>query len=462
MPELPEVETVRRVLNSEIKDLIIKDIRLLYQPIFENNERLNELENQAIKDIKRRGKYLIFSLSKGFLLSHLRMEGKYFYLPTSTSLNKHMHVAFDFTNGYSLIYQDVRKFGRMHYYDTLAELEADLPLGPDANQIEVEQIETLYQKLLKSRLPIKALLLDQSFMAGLGNIYVDEVLYQAKLLPNMPARLVSKNDFITIVAAAREILDKAIIEKGTTIRTYTSSLGVTGNYQNFLNVHTKNNCPLGHLILKQKVGGRTSYYCPICQTPKKHYVIGITGGIATGKSNIVANLRELGFIVSDSDYYAHEAYLDNEVNTKLQADFKEAFIDGKLDRKALGMIIFQDEAKRMRLNQIIHPYVIKHLEADIAASEVIFLDIPLLYEADLERLCDKVICAYIPAELQLKRLKERDQISEEYALKKIKAQMELEEKKAKADFIIDTSGSFKETSLRIIEVLEEIYNGIFL
>ncbi len=462
MPELPEVETVRRVLKEELIDKKIKSVRLLYEPIFENSDRVNELIGNQIKDIDRKGKYLIFILEKGYLLSHLRMEGKYFYLPSTTDLNKHMHVAIDFENGYSLIYQDVRKFGRMHYYDDLDSLRLDLKLGPDANNISDTSLVELYEKLLKSRLPIKALLLDQSFIAGLGNIYVDEVLYEAKLLPNYPAKLVSFNDFKKIVEAAKEILNHAIIEKGTTIRTYTSSLGVKGNYQNFLKVHTKENCPLGHKIFKMKVGGRTSYYCPFCQNKGIKKVIGITGGIATGKSNIVANLRELGYFVSDSDSFVKEAYNDEIILNKLKIVFKEAYKDSIIDKKVIAEIIFSNETRREELNSIIHPFVIQKLKEDINKHDFLFLDIPLLYETGLESLCDKVICTSLPKNVEVERLMARDNISLEYALKKISSQMDLELKKNKADYIIDTSGSFKETNEKIIKLLEEIYDGIFL
>ena len=458
MPELPEVETVRRVLLDEILNLNIVNVRLLYKPIFENSEKANCLINNHFTDIKRKGKYLIFCLAKGFLLSHLRMEGKYFYLDSSTPLNKHMHVCIDFSNGKSLIYQDVRKFGRMHYYESLDDLYADLSLGPDANIIG--DIDPLYLKMKKSNLPIKSLLLDQSFIAGLGNIYVDEVLYASSIFPNLKAKSLTINDLENIKTNAKIILDKAIINKGTTIRSYTSSLGVTGNYQNYLKIHTKEIDALNHHVYKMKIGGRTSYYCPLCEPLRRKLRIGLTGGIATGKSNIANELRALGFYVSDSDLYAKEAYNNPEILNRVKELFPDAFSSNELNRDLLGKIIFNNPKRRDILNSIIHPYVIECLEKDIEKHELIFLDIPLLFEAKLEHLCDKIICAYLSDDLQRERLMARDNISLEYANAKINSQIPLANKKEKSDFIVDTSGDFSDTKKNLLDVLGKIFSEI--
>ena len=458
MPELPEVETVRRVLVSEILNLNIINVRLLYKPIFENNEKANCLINNHFTDIKRKGKYLIFCLAKGFLLSHLRMEGKYFYLDSNIEFNKHMHVSIDFENGKSLIYQDVRKFGRMHYYENLDELYNDLELGPDANIID--DIDPLYLKMKKSNLPIKSLLLDQSFIAGLGNIYVDEVLYASHIFPNLKAKSLTIDDLEHIKENAKIILDKAIINKGTTIRSYTSSLGVTGNYQNYLKIHTKDIDAAGHHVYKMKIGGRTSYYCPLCEPLRRKLRIGLTGGIASGKSNIASELRDLGFYVSDSDLYAKEAYNDEAILAKVKESFSEAFTNDALDRTKLAKIIFNDSERRNTLNSIIHPYVIKRLEDDIKNNDLIFLDIPLLFEAHLEDLCDKIICANLDTKTEIERLMARDNIDEVYAKTKINSQMPLEKKVTKSDYVVDTSGDFSNTKKNLLEVLGKIFSEI--
>ncbi|MDE7214008.1 MAG: DNA-formamidopyrimidine glycosylase, partial [Anaeroplasmataceae bacterium] len=223
--------------------------------------------NQRIIEIKRYAKYLIFMLSEGAFLSHLRMEGKYFYVDNSYPIEKHQHVVFHLSNGHKLIYQDVRKFGRMEY-KSLEELYTTPPLselGQEANSKNYN-LEELFLKLKKKSIPIKSLLLDQTFISGLGNIYVDEVLYQAHISPLRKASRIKKKELEAILLSSQEILNEAIFQKGTTIRSYTSSLGVTGNYQNFLKVHTKKECPCCNKDLSIiKIGGRTSYYCKACQ-----------------------------------------------------------------------------------------------------------------------------------------------------------------------------------------------------
>ncbi|MDE6660293.1 MAG: DNA-formamidopyrimidine glycosylase [Anaeroplasmataceae bacterium] len=268
MPELPEVEVVRATLEKELAGLTIKGIDCTYEPIIENITFFKEkVINQKIIGIKRYAKYLIFMLSEGAFLSHLRMEGKYFYVDSSYPIAKHQHVVFHLSNGYKLIYQDVRKFGRMEF-KILGEVYTTPPLselGIEANSKEYH-LEELYSKLKKKSIPIKSLLLDQTFISGLGNIYVDEVLYNAQISPLRKSSTIKKKELEAILLSSQEILNEAILQKGTTIRSYTSSLGVTGNYQNYLKVHTKKECPncnKGLSIIK--IGGRTSYYCRVCQ-----------------------------------------------------------------------------------------------------------------------------------------------------------------------------------------------------
>ena len=453
MPELPEVETVRQVLKKELIGKTITKIDLNYEPIFENKEKINELIGKKYIDILRKGKYLIFCFNSGYLLSHLRMEGKYFYVPCEYEINKHMHVVIYLDNDYKLIYQDVRKFGRMHYYDELSDLKKDLKLGPDANE-DIIDIDELYNKMVKSKLPLKALLLDQSFIAGLGNIYVDEVLYSAKLMPNMPANLATKEDLINILKSAKQILNKAIINKGTTIRSYTSSLGVEGNYQNYLQVHTKEKCPLNHHITTMKIGGRTTYFCPICQNKKK-LVLGLTGSIATGKSNVLNTLKNYGFKTCDSDKLVKEAYNDPKIKELIYFEFKT------LDKKEIANVIYHDKSKKAKLESIIHPYVINKLKEACNTNEIIILDIPLLFEANLEYLVDKIICCYLPYEEEIKRLMNRDKISEEAAKIIIANQIDIEQKKIRSDYVIDTSSTFAKTNENINKVIKEIMYGIY-
>ena len=269
MPELPEVETVKRVLTEQIIGRKIISVSSNYEQMVELPFDIFKFQliGKEFKSISRKGKYLIFHLDDINLISHLRMEGKFFYVHKSEPLNKHIHMVFGLDNDYELRYQDTRKFGRM-VTKTSDDLYQTLPLiklGLDANSLEIIP-EVLLSKINNKKKTIKEVLLDQEVIAGLGNIYVDEVLALSKISPERLAKDISLEDVSNILASSRKILDDAIILKGTTIRSYTSSLGVSGAYQDKLLVHTKEVCPFcGNNILKIRVGGRGTYYCKNCQ-----------------------------------------------------------------------------------------------------------------------------------------------------------------------------------------------------
>lgn len=264
MPELAEVYTVKEALKKKILHKKILEIKVLYKNIIENDlDTFNKLINQSIIDIKQKAKYLIFETENYFLISHLRMEGKFFVKSTQDEIIKHEHIIFNMEGNLSLRYHDTRKFGRMKLINKSDLAYEFSSVGPDANS-NIEK-EYLYNKINKSLKPIKTLLLDQSIIAGLGNIYVDEVLYKSKIYPGTLGKNLTLKDCENILSSSKEILNDAIKHKGTTIRSYTSSLGVTGNHQDYLLIHTKEKCPKNHEVKKMKIAGRTTYYCDICQ-----------------------------------------------------------------------------------------------------------------------------------------------------------------------------------------------------
>ena len=182
MPELAEVETVRRTLEKEIVGLKIKDIDIRYENMIDCdiNDFISNIKGQNIISLNRRGKVLIFNLSNNKnILSHLRMEGKYFYEPNLNLDNKHVHVVFMLSNGYYLMYQDVRKFGRMWLKnnDELYTTKPIIEIGFDPVLDKSYDLEKIYKEIHQRKIEIKATLLDQSIIAGLGNIYVDEVSF---------------------------------------------------------------------------------------------------------------------------------------------------------------------------------------------------------------------------------------------------------------------------------------------
>ena len=272
MPELPEVETVRKTLYNLILNSKIASIDVYYSKIIKdlsNQEFTDRLVNKTILDIKRYGKYLIFIMEDIALISHLRMEGKYFIKDQSEEINKHEHIVFNFTNGSSLRYHDVRKFGTMDLrkLDNIYTTNPILKLGLEPFDKNMT-VSYLKGKLKNKKVAIKTCLLDQTIFTGLGNIYVDEVLFLCKLNPKKIASELTSKDYQNIITNSVSVLNKAIKLGGTTIRSYTSSLGVTGRFQNELNVHTLVGKPCvvcNTLIEKTRVNGRGTYFCPICQ-----------------------------------------------------------------------------------------------------------------------------------------------------------------------------------------------------
>ena len=276
MPELPEVETVKTILNQQVNGLIIKDIELRYEPMIKNfspEEFKERLIGQQIETVSRRGKYLVFHFKDYYLLSHLRMEGKYFYEESDFELNSHIHAIFKLDNGRQLLYQDTRKFGTFHLYDKQEDLEQTpsfkvLGLEPFSESFTPAYVKG---KIENKKKPIKSLLLDQTVVCGLGNIYVDEVLYRAKVHPLTPSQQLTDTEIENVVKYTVEVLARAIELGGTTIRTFTATHGVLGTFQNELLVHQRKG-ELCHEcqtpIEKIKVGGRGTYYCPNCQRIK--------------------------------------------------------------------------------------------------------------------------------------------------------------------------------------------------
>jgi formamidopyrimidine-DNA glycosylase len=269
MPELPEVETVRRTLIEVIKHETIDHVTLLYPKIVHMDQLqfIKTVTGQTIRDLKRKGKYLIFILDRHAMMIHLRMEGKFFLKEKHEPISKHEHIIFTFKSGLEMRYHDVRKFGTIHLVP-LETYETSYPyaeLGEEPKDLNVDQF---YEALQKRSITIKQALLDQKLVSGLGNIYVDEALFISKIHPTRKTSLVTYEESKTLIEAATNVLNKAVALGGTTIRSYTSSLGVHGRFQNELLVHMKKGepCPRCQTpIIKIRVGGRGTYVCPECQ-----------------------------------------------------------------------------------------------------------------------------------------------------------------------------------------------------
>lgn len=267
MPELPEVETVVRTLEQQIMDCKILDVEVLYHKIIVGSSQafIQKLKGQHFRSFSRRGKFLLFYMDDVLFVSHLRMEGKFYLQDPKEARNRHMHVIFHLNNGKELRYQDTRKFGRMEILPIDTDLNNFHALGPEPFSDEFNAAY-IHEYRKKKKIPIKTLLLDQHFVAGIGNIYADEILFACGIRPSRSTKYLTKKDEEHLVLETRRILKEAIAAGGTTIRSYTSSFGVTGRFQLSCQIHAQKQCAkCGHKAIIKWIGGRSSYYCPICQ-----------------------------------------------------------------------------------------------------------------------------------------------------------------------------------------------------
>lgn len=273
MPELPEVETIRKTLRELVIGKTIDSVEVHWAKIIQEPDDIVQFQQlaqgQTIHDIRRKGKFLLFDLDEHVLISHLRMEGKYGVFPNEEEIALHTHVIFRMTDGTDLRYQDVRKFGTMHLYKKGTELEQKPLLLVAADPLEPEFSYSLFrEKVQRSNRNIKNILLDQSVIAGLGNIYVDETLFLAGIHPLTKGAQLSDQQILLIQEAAVTTLQDAVKQGGTTIRSYVNSQGQIGMFQQKLHVYGQNNkacTTCGDMIMKIKVGGRGTHYCPSCQ-----------------------------------------------------------------------------------------------------------------------------------------------------------------------------------------------------
>lgn len=273
MPELPEVETVRRTLEELVLQKEIVDVSVFWPKMVKSPDDVQQfidaLKGQIFTQIDRRGKFLILNTNDYALVSHLRMEGKYGVFQKAEAVEKHTHVIFHFSDGTELRYKDVRKFGTMHLFQKGVELHVPPldHLGPEPFSEEFT-ITYLAEKLAKTNRKIKPTLLDQTIVVGLGNIYVDEALFRAKIHPERLASSLTSDEIILLHKEIVATLSEAVQLGGSTIRSYVNTQGQIGMFQLQLLVYSRKGEPCIEcqtIIEKTTVGGRGTHFCPKCQ-----------------------------------------------------------------------------------------------------------------------------------------------------------------------------------------------------
>lgn len=278
MPELPEVETIVKGLRERLLGKLISEIYPLKNLALKSRSLTDiyHLCGAKIVDINRRGKYIIFLLSEDeALLFHLGMTGQLLLMKSlPSSLQKHIHLMIKFYNKEEVLYfRDPRRFGLVDLIpaNLLSSYHSLSQLGPEPFQISLNE----FKKQLKSRKGrVKSVLLNQRVIAGIGNIYADEILFKAKLNPLRTISSFSDNDLERLFIAIKDILSAAISNGGSSISDYLNPEGKTGIYQDLHKVYNRagKNCFVcGEIIKRVKINQRSSYYCPFCQPITPNY-----------------------------------------------------------------------------------------------------------------------------------------------------------------------------------------------
>jgi formamidopyrimidine-DNA glycosylase len=291
MPELPEVETIRRGLLPKTRNQLIEGVVPDDSKVFQigREELTHRIPGQKILDLQRRGKYLLFELTYDRLVIHLGMTGqltlrnpeeadsKRFLRHPATGLqrsrqhapDRHTHMQIHLGNGTSIMFRDIRMFGKVYLFSrTGGGAEALLSrLGPEPLGDDYK-LEAFLAAMGKRQLHIKSLLLDQRFVAGVGNIYADEALFEAGVFPGRRVRYLRKYEKCRIFEAVPVVLQKGLVAGGTSMRDYVNSDGEAGGFQEKLNVYGRagESCYVcGAEILRIAIGQRGTHFCPTCQ-----------------------------------------------------------------------------------------------------------------------------------------------------------------------------------------------------
>jgi len=276
MPELPEVETIKRQLAKEIQGKVIKKVevrlpRLVKVPV---NQFKKIVQGAKIEKVNRRAKLILITLNNGWsLVIHLKLTGQLIYFSNleQAEIHKHTHLIYFFNDGSVLLHNDLRQFGYVKLIKTekLKELlEKEENYGPEP--LEKKFTLKKFKELLTQRpqAKIKPLLMDQTFLAGIGNVYSDEILFYAKVRPDRKVKDLQPEEVNRIYQGIKKILPLAIKYQGTSADQYVDTRGQPGKYIQFLKVYRKENqpCPqCGTKIKRIRLGGRSAHFCPKCQ-----------------------------------------------------------------------------------------------------------------------------------------------------------------------------------------------------
>ena len=462
MPELPEVETVINTIRPHIINKEIKKIEVYYDRLIQSNldEFKTKLINQKFINVTRYGKFIFLHLTNDFvIITHLRMEGKFRFENSHNLRKKHTSAGFFFKDGTSLAFDDTRKFGLMYLSDeaNFKETKMIKKLGIEANKISENDYEFLIKKFKKNKC-IKELLLDQSILAGIGNIYADEILFSTKINPFRKGNDISDEKYHEIFQASNQILNKAITLGGSTIHSFHPSEGVDGKFQETLLCYGKSGtpCPNCNTTLhKDFIGGRGTTFCPNCQIDKSlEKGIAITGPIGSGKSTVLNYFKEKGFITYSCDEMVHKLYEKPEISRKISQILNAPFdINNKKTTRLARKIMIDNPEIKKKIESYIYPILEKEMVLIIKNNEKPVFEVPTLFKAHLEYLFKTIIVIEISKEQQIKNLENRNDdinssinLNKDYEIKKYQDKIK----------IVKADGNFNNLYAQIDEIIKSI------
>ena len=463
MPELPEVETVRKVLTPIVKDREILSIEIKREKTIEGNakEFKDSLTHETFLSVDRIGKYLIFHLSHNkVIISHLRMEGKYYEFLENEDDSKYAKVIFHLSNGHKLCYDDSRCFGILKLSDEASYRNEEMiaKLGPEPFKANAKDI---LDKVKNNKKPIKSTLLDQTIMTGLGNIYVDETLYASHIHPLSITNKISLLKWEEIINNAIEILNTAISLGGSTIKSYHPGKDIDGNFQTRIKIYGKEGeiCPTcGHTFRFIKVGGRGTTFCPVCQRKLGAPInIGLTGKIASGKSSALSLFKKYGCATISSDEIVKELYEKEEVASLIEKTLQIKFSSPKVNKEELRNHLLLNPKDKKKLEKIIHPLVEKEIInfLDKETNPIRIVEVPLLFESKMDHYFDTIVVIDVDNKTQLERLTNRDK-EKATLLLEINKTNKIDENKNKATYLINNNQDQKYLESEIKKIINEV------
>ena len=462
MPELPEVETVKNVLAHVFINRTIEKIEVLRSSSVHGDVTtfVRTLEGQKYLSISRIGKFLIFHLTNNLvIISHLRMEGKYYEVNKSEPNSKYARIVIYLDNDKKVCYDDSRCFGYMKLSDESSYLKDKeiAKLGPEPWDAD---INTIMKQVKRVSSPIKSALLSQELMTGLGNIYVDETLFASKIHPETPANKIDKKQWETIKKEASRILREAIESGGSTIKSYHPGKDIDGNFQTRLLVYGKKDepCPnCEHPFRFIKVGGRGTTYCPMCQPLRKDNLkVAIFGKIASGKSEVLRIFKENKIPTLSSDEVVKELYNRKDVIDKINKAFNMPS-KNKIDREELRNHLSNNPKDIKKIDAIVHPLVKQEAEKFFKEHNkgLVVMEVPLLFESKMDKMFDILIAVEAPVSKQKELLRERNKDTAK-ELEKINASSTYDKNKNKADFIIKNDTDLNNLNKKVKEIINKL------